>query len=402
MRSSGAPARSLAEAFKARSKASAPPDADLQYERDAIRPHRIPLFSGVGASAFGVDFSHALLRGLDVLDVWKPPLSEDRQCLYIAELCVDLNLSVNDLAAVGPPLSRWTSLVSLNLSVNQISAVAPGTLALPKLKSLNLSNNKLKHLEGLDNLPALSHLDASVNQIEDLAGISSLSSSLTSLNLAGNALETIGDGLLQLSSLQSLQLQRNRLASVPGLAACASLTSLNVSHNKLEDLRHLVSTLAPLPRLSSLTASGNPLSSLPDYRFAVLDVPPLETFDGLPVRAASRAKLAELRRQGDARASCGRPPASTPTRRAPIRFWEESASPLLRFLDGAARGGATEWADTEGQVEKLRRYLETLAEERAKRSAPAPVPEPQPPRASASPIDVPPEPSAIPVPPPPT
>jgi len=57
------------------------------------------------------------------------------------------------------------------------------------------------------------------------------------LDLSGNALARLGDGLAAMPALAALALERNRLDALPAsLGACAALARLDVSHNQLRAL----------------------------------------------------------------------------------------------------------------------------------------------------------------------
>ncbi len=57
------------------------------------------------------------------------------------------------------------------------------------------------------------------------------------LDLSGNALAALGDGLAAMPALATLALEHNRLEALPdSLGACAALARLDVSHNQLRQL----------------------------------------------------------------------------------------------------------------------------------------------------------------------
>jgi len=76
------------------------------------------------------------------------------------------------------------------------------------------------------------------NQIAELGeGVLAGLTAVHDLDLSGNALARLGDGLAAMPALVALALERNRLDALPAsLGGCAALTRLDVSHNQLRAL----------------------------------------------------------------------------------------------------------------------------------------------------------------------
>lgn len=73
-------------------------------------------------------------------------------------------------------------------------------------------------------------------------------------------------------------------------AAAPALDTLDVSHNLVVDLQHLLSSLAPLDDLADVSCEGNPAASLDDkaYREGIMKALPLLTvLDGAPAGGES-------------------------------------------------------------------------------------------------------------------
>eukprot|EP00281_Chroomonas_sp_CCMP1168_P009956 CAMPEP_0206272354 /NCGR_PEP_ID=MMETSP0047_2-20121206/33959_1 /ASSEMBLY_ACC=CAM_ASM_000192 /TAXON_ID=195065 /ORGANISM="Chroomonas mesostigmatica_cf, Strain CCMP1168" /LENGTH=164 /DNA_ID=CAMNT_0053701261 /DNA_START=171 /DNA_END=661 /DNA_ORIENTATION=- len=84
-------------------------------------------------------------------------------------------------------------------------------------------------------LAHLEHLDASNNLLSSVQPLASLLK-LTTLRLDHNRLQRI-DPLFNLTSLQTLSVANNELRMLgEGISSLRSLTSLNVSYNKIEEL----------------------------------------------------------------------------------------------------------------------------------------------------------------------
>lgn len=141
----------------------------------------------------------------------------------------------------------WRELVSLNLSGNSITEVHPAAVHLvPKLRSLDLSHNSLSSWSiDLSSLSDLEELDLSYNRIAQLPDLHTKLGNLKSLRLAQNKL-TVLDGLAKLYGLVTLDVRSNRIAELDAVRAISSL-----------------------PCLEDLTLTGNPVTTVLDFRTKV-------------------------------------------------------------------------------------------------------------------------------------
>ena len=161
-----------------------------------------------------------------------------------ADAVTRMNLSRNQLADLGPAqaLGAFTGLVVLDASFNALAALPAGIARCGALEFLSVKSNRLRELfpEGCGALAApgllgdrLAHLDASLNQ-----------------------LTSVPPRLGLLPCLRALHLADNALPSLPSLAGCRVLETLDASRNRL-------STLPPLPpSLGFCLAESNALASL--------------------------------------------------------------------------------------------------------------------------------------------
>lgn len=93
---------------------------------------------------------------------------------------------------------------------------------------------RLRRIEGLNMLKKIEVLDLHGNLITHVNGLGSLSE-LKVLNLAGNQIRYIGVGDFQgLTSLQELNLRRNRIKKLLGFAETPKLSKLFISNNDLQ------------------------------------------------------------------------------------------------------------------------------------------------------------------------
>lgn len=141
----------------------------------------------------------------------------------------------------------WRELVSLNLSDNNITEISPAAVCLvPKLRRLWLSCNAL---ESVTNLSSLSDLEE--------------------LNLSNNRIRQLPDLHTKLGNVKSVFLAQNRLTTLDGLGKLYGLVTLDVRSNRIADLE-TIRPVAALPCLEELTLTGNPVTTVLDFRTKVL------------------------------------------------------------------------------------------------------------------------------------
>jgi centriolin len=146
-----------------------------------------------------------------------------------------------------------------------------GLMNLSALRKLNLSGHAITKIEGLAALQSLVHLDLAFNTITNIANLDSMRN-LQYLNLAGNHIQHIPKNIKALSSLTTLKLDYNNLAS-------------------LRDVTHLT----PLKNLVNVGMHGNPLASLPHYHlFVTFHVPHLDMLDTSAVTSQMRTDATQL------------------------------------------------------------------------------------------------------------
>jgi len=179
-----------------------------------------------------------------------------------------LDLHGNSLQHVPVGLRQLQHLTILNLSKNRLSNDSVGTLSqITSLKELRIAENALKGTlpEVLYGLRGLEILDVHGNAISELSdGIRDLGN-LRILDMASNQLRSFPLQAIENLPLSELNLGRNRLAGSlfsPGFAGLSFLKSLDVSGNALTS----ICDDGPLdmPQLHSFYASDNRLTTLPD------------------------------------------------------------------------------------------------------------------------------------------
>ena len=178
-------------------------------------------------------------------------------------------------------LRNYTSAVRVELNVNRLCSL-DGLKYMAGLEELSVKDNALTDIRDLRQTTALRTLSLDSNRLSDLSDLSKLSR-LFSLSVSSNNLTAMPlltgcvqlqrlelyknqiseisiDSLKQLTTLTHLDLGRNKLEYIDGVALshCVLLQTLVLSQNKLAE----VPTPLHLPHLKILWLSGNKLDSL--------------------------------------------------------------------------------------------------------------------------------------------
>lgn len=216
-----------------------------------------------------------------------------------------LDLEHNQITSVlDGSFKELVNLRELNLQNNAIQLIDKGGFAgLGNLTALNLRNNHLREIKDVfDPLTAIEEIDLEQNRIAHLNVDDLNSSTLFRLNLAKNALKTVGDAafadlsnlaVLDLSwnaiealreryfaglrRLFSLDLESNLLSTIPtnALTGLHNLRYLQLASNRLKELK--TGAFSGLPELRSLNLSSNRIKAV--EKTGVLPLHSLHTLD---------------------------------------------------------------------------------------------------------------------------
>ena len=165
-------------------------------------------------------------RALQRLDVSKNRLTQLPWKLLASAQITELNASNNKVSGVafegvGPGFER---LISVDLSSNALEGVAATHGGLSHLKIVNFNNNSLKEMPNL-----------------------SLWKDLTTLQISGNRLCEMPQGLEGLTSLKTVDVSQNGIKVVrPEIAHVESLTALDLGGNPLRNRKYLTMGTADL------------------------------------------------------------------------------------------------------------------------------------------------------------
>jgi Leucine-rich repeat (LRR) protein len=142
----------------------------------------------------------------------------------------------------------WLKVTHLDLSDNQIDIIDEAIKLLPHIEVLVLNNNRLKEISNITLLPRLSEL-----------------------HLAANNFITLPENLhTKLGQIIYIDLSRNSLTSLASFSKLYCLEGLDVSCNRIENIEE-IKYIGNLPCLENLRLTGNPVSTIVDYRVKVLE-----------------------------------------------------------------------------------------------------------------------------------
>lgn len=141
----------------------------------------------------------------------------------------------------------WLKVTHLDLSDNRIQTIDEAIKLLPHIECLTLNNNLLSEIPNVTKLPRLSEL-----------------------YLASNNFTTLPDDLhTKLGYIVYIDLSQNKLTSLASFSKLYSLEGLDVSCNRIEKIEEVMH-IGHLPCLENLRLTGNPVSTIVDYRVKVL------------------------------------------------------------------------------------------------------------------------------------
>ena len=144
---------------------------------------------------------------------------------------------------------HWSSLSELDLSNNEIEEIDDSICLAQNLQHLTLRHNKIKDIgNNLRKLPQLISINLCKNQI----------SSMKSLHT-------------KLGNVKILNISQNNLTTLEGFSRLFSIANLNVSSNTLKSVED-VKYICQLPCLEELVLTGNPVSTIVDYRAKILEL----------------------------------------------------------------------------------------------------------------------------------
>lgn len=151
------------------------------------------------------------------------------------------------------------------------------------LRSLWLGKNKIEKVTGLENLSNLEQLDIQNNRLTSLDGGLLKLHNLRELYLACNRIQTITNELPIPSHLMVIDLSTNGLRSIEGIELQPTLEEFWMSSSSFQTFQELES-LAALPLLKCVYLEHSPIAKDFEYRKNLTRMlPTLEQLDATPV-----------------------------------------------------------------------------------------------------------------------
>lgn len=182
----------------------------------------------------------------------------------------DLTLEGNNLSHVPNALRSLQFLKSLNLNNNSMHELSNESfLELKQLRRLTLSLNQMGNLTKgtFKHMPSLKTIDLSKNQIQSLEhGIFDDVETLNKIDLSDNQLMDINGLFMNLKSLMTLNVSRNKIFWFDYAVIPAELDALDIHSNEIEALGNYYELEATL-QLRQLDVSYNLISEISQNSF---------------------------------------------------------------------------------------------------------------------------------------
>lgn len=149
----------------------------------------------------------------------------------------------------------WSKVKAVDFSWNEIRTLQSLTVLTPNVKTINLNGNLLNTIEDMSPLTHLSQLTLSHNNIADVSDLHT-----------------------KLGNVVCLNLSSNNIANLKAFSKLFSLEMLDLGSNCVTDIEQ-IKYLSALQNLNYLVLSGNPVSTVVDYRIKVLGILNKKTSD---------------------------------------------------------------------------------------------------------------------------
>ena len=242
-----------------------------------------------------------LVPALQVVDISTNELTAVTEGKVVLPRLQSINISNNRVAAL-PDVSSWVELITLNAEENKISEMPVGFTTLRNLKTADFGNNSLLQLDdaigSMESLTTLrignnpirerrllrlsttdlkaELLDRAVTQspVSERNGLGTSDSTTASWSLSGGVLDRSNTKLRTIEpedlsplagdTVRSLLAHHNQLQTIPAAlgALGATLTNLDLSHNKLGKSPTFLPSALDLPFLQSLNLTSNAMTTL--------------------------------------------------------------------------------------------------------------------------------------------
>jgi len=213
------------------------------------------------------------LRGKAPLSAASPLDPAIFNCVCLQELRIELTES--SLASLPAQLSQLHALTTLIVSNNALTAL-PSTIGeLGRLRNLEAASNQIAELpSAMSNLTQLQVIDFTDNKLSSIAPLQQLTE-LVSLKVGSNQLTELELSWPSLQHMGTLAAPKNEITKAsPGLGELQMLVSLDLAHNKIQQIPIELGKLN-VKKLQSVRLQGNPLADPRIRRFVEQDEPTL-------------------------------------------------------------------------------------------------------------------------------
>eukprot|EP01061_Rhynchopus_euleeides_P027587 TRINITY_DN44866_c0_g1_i1.p1 TRINITY_DN44866_c0_g1~~TRINITY_DN44866_c0_g1_i1.p1 ORF type:complete len:501 (+),score=230.24 TRINITY_DN44866_c0_g1_i1:2-1504(+) len=205
------------------------------------------------------------LPNLEKIDAYK--------CQFTGELSSEItklpnlkyiNFYNNGLLKPPADIGKVESLTELNLASNKIMAVQPNAFdGLKNLTRLALFWNRILRIPSLAPLEKLRELQLNGNQLPEMPEFG-VHPNLESINLSENKMSTLHASLFQQPALEEFAAGKNLLTNETLLTGWPALSSLRKIQLPNNGLTMIHPEWLDLPKLVCLELNGNKIASLPD------------------------------------------------------------------------------------------------------------------------------------------
>ncbi|CAL4937996.1 unnamed protein product [Urochloa decumbens] len=172
--------------------------------------------------------------------------------------------AADEAAANNLQASSIVHTLNVFSSVAHISGMGlkavPAIAAFSTLRAVNLSGNSIVQIAPGSLPKGLHSLDLSRNKIATIEGLRELTR-LRVLNLSYNRISRIGHGLSGCTAIRELYLAGNKISDVEGLHRLLKLAVLDVSYNRVTTAKSLGQLVANYGSLRALNLLGNPVQA---------------------------------------------------------------------------------------------------------------------------------------------
>lgn len=141
----------------------------------------------------------------------------------------------------------WPNLTNIDFSWNELTRLDKGIALTPNLQSITLDGNLIKQIENTESLPNLTYLCMSANNVVIEECLSA-----------------------KLKNIVHLNLSQNKITKLSPFARLSKLKDLNLGSNSIYESDE-IKYVSTLPALEYLVLTGNPVSTIIDYRIKVFE-----------------------------------------------------------------------------------------------------------------------------------